>query len=62
MIAAIDEAKVTRYVTDFPNAKTADMPNIVPLPHLGASTPESEEKCAIMAAKEILEYLLNGNK
>jgi D-3-phosphoglycerate dehydrogenase len=61
MIAAIDEAKVTRYVTDFPNAKTADMPNIVPLPHLGASTPESEEKCAIMAAKEILEYLLNGN-
>lgn len=53
LMDAIDTAKVARYVTDFPNAITANAPNVIPMPHLGASTPESEEKCAVMAAREI---------
>jgi D-3-phosphoglycerate dehydrogenase len=61
MIEAIDAAKVARYVTDFPNGKTACIPNILPMPHLGASTPESEEKCAEMEAREILDYISDGN-
>ena len=61
MLEALDSAKVARYVTDFPNGKIAGIPNIVPLPHLGASTPESEEKCALMAAQELYDYLKNGN-
>lgn len=61
MLEAIDSAKVARYVTDFPNAVTAKAPNVIPLPHLGASTPESEEKCAFMAAQQASDYLLNGN-
>lgn len=61
LLDAIDTAKVARYVTDFPNEKTAKAPNIIPLPHLGASTPESEEKCAIMAAAQLVDYLENGN-
>lgn len=61
MLAALDTAKVARYVTDFPNGTLAGTPNVVPLPHLGASTPESEEKCAVMAARELLEYLESGN-
>ncbi len=61
MLAALDTGRVARYVTDFPNAKLVGMPNVVALPHLGATTPEAEEKCAVMAAKEILDYLQNGN-
>ncbi|NLW64708.1 MAG: phosphoglycerate dehydrogenase [Clostridiales bacterium] len=61
LMDAIDTAKVARYVTDFPNAITANAPNVIPMPHLGASTPESEEKCAVMAAREARDYLLNGN-
>ncbi|NLH01713.1 MAG: phosphoglycerate dehydrogenase [Clostridiales bacterium] len=61
LLDAIDSTKVARYVTDFPNAITAKAPNTIPMPHLGASTPESEEKCAIMAAQETVDYLLNGN-
>ncbi len=61
MLEAIDTTKVARYVTDFPNALTASAPNTIPMPHLGASTPESEEKCAIMAAQQTVDYLLNGN-
>lgn len=61
LLEAIDTAKVARYVTDFPNAVTSRAPNVIPMPHLGASTPESEEKCAIMAAKQTVDYLLNGN-
>ena len=60
IIAALDTAKVSRYVTDFPNGKTAGLPNVVPLPHIGASTPESEEKCAVMAARQLRDYLENG--
>ena len=61
LLDAIDSTKVARYVTDFPNAITATAPNTIPMPHLGASTPESEEKCAIMAAQEAADYLLSGN-
>ena len=61
LLEAIDSAKVARYVTDFPNAVTAKSPNTIPIPHLGASTPESEEKCAVMAARETIDYLFDGN-
>ncbi|MBQ4040112.1 MAG: 3-phosphoglycerate dehydrogenase [Oscillospiraceae bacterium] len=61
MIEAINAGKVARYVTDFPNNKTAGVKGIVAIPHLGASTPESEDNCAVMAANEIMEYLENGN-
>jgi D-3-phosphoglycerate dehydrogenase len=61
LLEAIDSTKVARYVTDFPNAITAKAPNTIPIPHLGASTPESEENCAIMAAQQTADYLLNGN-
>jgi D-3-phosphoglycerate dehydrogenase len=61
MIAAIDCGKVARYVTDFPNEQLINIPNVICLPHLGACTPESEEKCAIMAAEELYDYIKNGN-
>ena len=49
------------YVTDFPNAETADAAGIIAIPHLGASTPESEDNCAMMAADELIDYIENGN-
>jgi D-3-phosphoglycerate dehydrogenase len=52
--------KVARYVTDFPNDATREMINTIQIPHLGASTPESEVNCAIMAAQELIDYLENG--
>ena len=61
IIAALESGKVGRYVTDFPNGKTANAKGIIAIPHLGASTPESEDNCAIMAVDEIVEYVLNGN-
>ena len=61
MIAALESGKVSRYVTDFPNNTIALAKNVVAIPHLGASTPESEDNCAIMAAQELREYLENGN-
>ncbi|MDR3309987.1 MAG: 3-phosphoglycerate dehydrogenase [Oscillospiraceae bacterium] len=61
IIAALAAGKVAKYVTDFPNAKTAGADGVIALPHLGASTPESEEKCAVMAAIQIADYLENGN-
>ena len=61
MIEALASGKVTRYVTDFPNGKTAGVPGIIAIPHLGASTPESEENCVTMACCEIAEYIENGN-
>ena len=61
MIAALDSGKVARYVTDFPNNRILSAPNVVAIPHLGASTPESEDNCAIMAAKELRDFLENGN-
>ena len=61
MIAAIHSGKVARYVTDFPNNKIVNIEGIIAIPHLGASTPESEDNCAVMAAREIVEYIENGN-
>ncbi|GHV34038.1 D-3-phosphoglycerate dehydrogenase [Clostridia bacterium] len=61
MLAALDGGKAARYVTDFPNAEVINNPKVVPLPHLGASTPESEDNCAVMAAKELSDFLLYGN-
>ena len=61
MIAALESGKVARYVTDFPNAAVLDVDGVVPLPHLGASTPESEDNCAVMAAHELIDYIENGN-
>ena len=61
LLEALASGKVARYVTDFPNAKTAGADKVVALPHLGASTPESEEKCAVMAAQQLYDYIANGN-
>ena len=61
MIRAIDSGKVAKYVTDFPTAQLIGHKNIICMPHLGACTPESEEKCASMAAEEVYDYLHNGN-
>lgn len=61
MIAALEAGRVAKYVTDFPNAKIATAKNVVALPHLGASTPESEDNCAIMAVRQLEDYLVNGN-
>ena len=61
MLEAIDSGKVSHYVTDFPNAKTAGAPGVIAIPHLGASTPESEDKCAFMAARQMIDYIENGN-
>ena len=61
MAQALATGKVSRYVTDFPNEKTANMPGCIAIPHLGASTEESEDNCAKMAVKQIMDYLENGN-
>ena len=61
MAEALASGKVARYVTDFPNAKTANMPGCIAIPHLGASTEESEDNCAVMAVNEVMDYLENGN-
>jgi len=61
MLAALDSGHVSCYVTDFPNAKTAGAKGVIAIPHLGASTPESEDNCVSMAADQIIEYLENGN-
>ncbi|TCT16336.1 D-3-phosphoglycerate dehydrogenase [Natranaerovirga pectinivora] len=58
---AIKSGKVAKYVTDFPNEKVVSMENVISIPHLGASTPESEDNCAIMAVIQTKDYLLNGN-
>ena len=61
MEAALKSGKVKRYVTDFPNDRTAGMEGVVAIPHLGASTEESEDNCAKMAVKQVMNYLENGN-
>ncbi len=58
---AINSGKVSRYVTDFPNDKTLGMKNVISIPHLGASTNESETNCAIMAVKQLKDFLEDGN-
>ena len=61
MLAALESGKVAAYVTDFPNNKILQGKNVIAIPHLGASTPESEENCAVMAAQQLRDYLENGN-
>ena len=58
---ALKSGKVRRYITDFPNDRTANMEGVIAIPHLGASTEESEDNCAIMAVKQVMNYLENGN-
>lgn len=61
MKAAIASGKVKRYVVDFPTEETINTPGIVTIPHLGASTAESEDNCAVMAAHQLIEFLETGN-
>ena len=61
MAWALQTGKVRRYVTDFPNDKTAGMAGVIAIPHLGASTEESEDNCAKMAVRQMMNYLENGN-
>lgn len=61
MIKALETGKIGAYVTDFPTAELLKFDNVIGVPHLGASTPESEENCAVMAANEISDYLERGN-
>jgi len=61
LIAALESGKVAAYVTDFPTDAVLDVDGVIAIPHLGASTPESEDNCASMAAKELIDYIENGN-
>ncbi len=61
MLAAIESGKVRKYVSDFPNSTTAGQKGCIVIPHLGASTEEAEDNCAVMAVKEMRDYLENGN-
>lgn len=61
MKEALASGKVRRYVTDFPNAKSANAEGVVAISHLGASTEEAEDNCAMMAAKQVVEFIENGN-
>ena len=61
MAAALESGQVARYVTDFPNERILRAKNVIAMPHLGACTPESEDRCAVMAAGQLWDYLLNGN-
>lgn len=59
--AALESGKVAAYVTDFPTDEILGVDGVIAIPHLGASTPESEDNCAAMAAKELIDYIENGN-
>ncbi len=59
--SAVESGKVSCYVTDFPTEQTIGVDGIITIPHLGASTEESEDNCAVMAANELIDYLENGN-
>ena len=61
LLAALDAGQLTAYVTDFPTNELVAAPHVIAMPHLGASTPESEQNCAVMAAEELRDYLENGN-
>jgi D-3-phosphoglycerate dehydrogenase len=61
MLAALDTGWVAAYITDFPNNRLLQSPHVIAMPHLGASTPESEQNCAVMAVDELKDYLENGN-
>ena len=61
IVAALEEGQMAAYVTDFPSAQLIGIDGVIAIPHLGASTPESEENCASMGAMELIDYLENGN-
>lgn len=61
LVAALDSGKVASYITDFPSDDVIGVEGVIAIPHLGASTPESEDNCAKMAAQELIDYLENGN-
>ena len=61
VVAALEDGRMAAYVTDFPSADLIDIDGVIALPHLGASTPESEENCASMGAMELIDFLENGN-
>lgn len=61
IISALETGKVASYVTDFPSDNILDVDGVIAIPHLGASTPESEDNCASMAANELMDYIENGN-
>ena len=61
MTEALLSGQVGKYVTDFPNETILKAPNVIAMPHLGACTPESEDRCAVMGAEQLYDYLVNGN-
>lgn len=61
IIEGLESGKIARYVTDFPNEEVIGIDGIITLPHLGASTPEAEDNCAVMAANQMMDFLENGN-
>ena len=61
MIKAVEAGKVARYIVDFPSDELLGVENIICIPHLGASTPEAEDNCAVMAARQLVDYIENGN-
>ena len=61
MAAALEEGRIKRYVSDFPTPASTQMKNTIIIPHLGASTEEAEDNCAVMAVKQLQDYLDNGN-
>ena len=61
IIKATESGKVARYIVDFPSDELLGVDNVVCLPHLGASTPEAEDNCAVMAARQLIDYIENGN-
>ena len=61
VLEATASGKLSRYVTDFADASLVGAPNVICMPHLGASTPEAEDNCAVMAAQELVDFIDNGN-
>ena len=61
IIKAVETGKVARYIVDFPSDELLGVENIICIPHLGASTPEAEDNCAVMAARQLVDYIENGN-
>lgn len=61
ILSALESGKIAKYVTDFPTGEIIGKPGVIAIPHLGASTEESEDNCATMAAEELIEFLTNGN-
>lgn len=61
VVDALDSGRLRKHVTDFPNSAMAKRPDVIPMPHIGASTAEAEENCAMMAADQLMDFLENGN-